>query len=181
MQDYKKAMKHVERAQSYAFGGSGGGYRRREKVSEYIEATLESITNISEKTNYNRRHGQPLPFRFHVYGLNTNRSQIEVKNYVQTNAIITIASNQYNAWKDLRQPDCHSVITFWKPGMAQPHEWRWRTGSGIMMQCALKADEKDRDTKIHALLKMAGDHIGVDLKNTVDDTIFLKEYGRTMY
>ena len=174
-------MRHMELAQFYAFGGSGGGYRRREKASEYIEATLESIREISEKYNHNRRHGQPLPFRFQVYGLDTNQSEVEKKDYVRTNAIITIASNQYNAWNDMQQPDYHSVITFWKADMAQPQEWRWRTGSGIMMQCALKADEKDRDTKIHALLKMAGDHIRVDLQNNVDDTIYLKEYGRTVH
>lgn len=176
MQDYTKAMKHIELAQSYAFGGN----RRREKASKYIEATLESIREISEKTNYNRHRvtRQALPFRFHVYGLNTNRSEIEENNYVPTNAIVTIASNQYSAL-NAYQPDYHSVITFWKPGMPQAEEWSWRTGLGIMEKCALSWDEKDRDAKIHALLDMALDHIRVDLKNTVDDTIFLKEYSRT--
>ena len=162
MTPHTKAIKHLQLAQSYAFGGC----RRRPKSHIYIEATFDYI---AEQSEIRRRHH---PFQFQVYGVNTKQCDIKEENYVQTGAVITILSNRIPANTNYRA--CIVNINIPDPiTQVQVRSSRhWRTDSQHMA-----LDDDDRDEKVDVILNKALDHIYEQIGPECDDTVYLRKLG----
>lgn len=164
MQLHTKAIKHLQHAQLYAFGG----YIRRDEADEYPEATIEFISNASK---IRRRR----PFTYEVYGVNTgvNTQQCDIQkcDYVRTDIVIKLLNNrlQRDESTDTSYRACILEISIGDPPNVTRRQWRVDRE-----QLALSDD--DRDAKIKVILTMALSRIRKKIASKCH-TFYLKQIG----